>query len=42
VIVGGAGEVLGIATATVSQERLASVRKVVPSLEHRRFRVLPA
>ena len=42
VVVAAAGEAPGIAVGEVDPARVAAVRKVNPSLEHRRFRVVPA
>lgn len=41
-VVAGAGEQPGIVTAPLSPERVASVRRVNPSLANRRFAVVPA
>lgn len=38
-VIAGAGEAPGVALATAGLERITSVRQLVPSLEHRRFRV---
>lgn len=42
VAVAGAGEAPGVATATLDPDRIAAVRAKLPSLQHRRFRVVPA
>lgn len=41
VLIAGAGEAPGIATAAISAERLTAVRQKLPSLQHRRFGVVP-
>lgn len=41
VVVAGAGEAPGVASAAVDAERIAAVREKLPSLQHRRFRVVP-
>lgn len=41
-VVAGAGEQPGLASASISPERVVSVRRVNPSLANRRFRVVPA
>ncbi|HVX44281.1 MAG TPA: carbon-nitrogen hydrolase family protein [Mycobacteriales bacterium] len=41
VVIAGAGEAPGVATAVISAERLAAVRQKLPSLQHRRFGVVP-
>lgn len=42
VIIACAGEAPGLASAPLSAERLAAVRQKLPSLQHRRFRVVPS
>jgi deaminated glutathione amidase len=40
-IVAGASEAPGLVETAISRERIAEVRRLLPSLEHRRFRVVP-